>query len=141
MQSGAATRGSVALAATHLPGGEGVVLNQDDEGATAMSFDPPEEYVSQERQDLEEWDGTCGCSFGPNTKPSGPYSALDELQYGLWDEGIRCEVTLVEKKDKAGSYTSARLVGDYRDKLLARPIVQQWINAYAQKHTAQKKQL
>jgi hypothetical protein len=32
-------------------------------------------------------------------------------------------------------------VGDYRDKLLARPIVQQWINAYAQKHTAQKKQL
>jgi hypothetical protein len=117
-----------------------VVLNQDDEGATAMSFEPPEEYFSQRRQDLEEWDGTCGCSFGPNTKPSGPYSAFDELQYGLWDEGIRCEVTLVEKKDEAGSYTSARLVGAYRERVLARPIVQQWINQYAEKTAAKGNQ-
>jgi hypothetical protein len=36
MQGGAATRGSVALSATHLPCGEGVVLNQNDEGTTAM---------------------------------------------------------------------------------------------------------
>jgi hypothetical protein len=102
-----------------------------------MSFDPPEEYFSQRRQDREEWDGTCGCCFGPMAKPSGPYSALDELQYGLWDQGIRCEVALVEKQDETGAYTSARLVGPYKDRVLARRIVQQWINHYAEK-TAEK---
>jgi hypothetical protein len=105
-----------------------------------VKFDPPEEYLSQRRQDLEEWDGTCGCSFGPMAKPSGPYSALDELQYGLWDQGIRCDVTLVEKQDERGAYTSARLVGPYKDKVLARPIVQRWINEYADKKATKGKQ-
>jgi hypothetical protein len=42
MQGGAATRGSLAIAVTYLPGGKGVVLNQDDEGATAMNMSKPE---------------------------------------------------------------------------------------------------
>jgi hypothetical protein len=42
VQGGAAAGGSLALAATDLPGGEGVVLNQDDEGATAMNMSKPE---------------------------------------------------------------------------------------------------
>jgi hypothetical protein len=73
MQSGATTRGSVALAATHLPRGEGVVLNQDDEGTTAMikckeqrpttrgrklkhDFDPPDEYISQSDLIYDGWE-------------------------------------------------------------------------------------
>jgi hypothetical protein len=36
VQGGAATRGSLSLSATHLPCGEGLVLNQNDEGTTAM---------------------------------------------------------------------------------------------------------
>jgi len=94
-----------------------------------LDFDPPEEYRSQQTQDEEEWDGNIGCSFGPHAKPSGAYSLEDELQYRLWDMGIRCEVRLVKKKDEAGSdHVSARLEGALAERLMARPVVQEWIN-------------
>jgi hypothetical protein len=148
----------LAVAATDLPGGEGVVLNQDDEREIAMieceeqrpvtrgrklkhDFDPPEEYISQRRQDLEEWDGICGCSFGPNSKPGGPWSPEGELQYLLWDHGIWCDVELFRKKDESGSYISARLSGAPKERVLARPIVQRWINDYADKKATKEKQL
>ena len=99
-----------------------------------VDFEPPEEYRSQQAQDDEEWDGKIGCSFGPNTKPSGPHSLEGELQYRIWDMGIRCDVTLVEKKDEAGeSYLSARLTGPLAEKLFARPVAQAWINQLFQK--------
>jgi hypothetical protein len=117
------------------------VLNEDDEREIAMSFEPPEEYFSQRRQDLEEWDGICGCSFGPNSKPAGPWSPEGELQYLLWDHGIWCDVELIRKKDESGSYVSARLSGAPKERVLARPIVQRWINDYADKKATKEKQL
>ena len=72
MQGGAAAGGSLALAATDLPRGERVVLNQDDEREIAMieckeqrpvtrgrklkhDFDPPEEYISQSDLIYDGW--------------------------------------------------------------------------------------
>jgi len=144
-----ATRQALAASATYLPHARRVVLNQNDERTVGMTdpnqrpttrgrklkwdFDPPEEYMSQKRQDSEEWDGTCGCSLGPQAKPSRPFSVEDELQYHLWDQQIWCDVQLIKKKDDKGTYTSARLTGPAKEKMLARPIVQQWINKYAEK--------
>lgn len=94
-----------------------------------MDFNPPEEYRSQQLQDEEEWDGSIGCSFGPHSKPSRPHSLEDELQYLVWDLGIRCDVSLIEKTNAAGkTYISAQLNGPLAEKLLARPVAQKWIN-------------
>lgn len=84
---------------------------------------PPAEYMSQRMQDLYEPTG--GLQL-PSTRPK---SLEAELQHKLWDYGIWCDVSLVEKyRDDGKCISFARMRGPLREKLLARPIVKEWIN-------------
>lgn len=83
---------------------------------------PPAEYFSQRLQDLFEPGG--GLQL-PSTRPK---SLEAELQHKLWDEGIWCDVLLVEKyRDNGQCISFVRTRGPLREKLLAKPFVKQWI--------------
>ena len=86
-------------------------------------FLPPEEYMSQAWQDAHEPAG--GLQKLPQQKP---FSLCDEVQFAIWDAGIRCDVELIRKEEKGSSFLSARLHGPLSERLLAKPIAQKWVN-------------
>ena len=55
------------------------------------------------------------------------------VQQKLKSQGVACSVLIVVKEKDGQIYPSARLFGAEDQMLLARPIVQPWINKYAEK--------
>jgi hypothetical protein len=83
---------------------------------------PPSEYRSQRQQDRYEPAG--GLQL-PSTRPQ---TLESEWQHKLWDEGIRCDVILKERRDNDKIVTRIKLCGPLRERLLARPLIDRWIN-------------